>query len=68
MIYGKKKLANSYRSIDVSSSEIIENINENEYVPKTLPPKLRGALLKAALSNLGTGMNVLKALRKVEPS
>ncbi|AOT69660.1 PEP/pyruvate-binding domain-containing protein [Geosporobacter ferrireducens] len=65
-LYGKKKLANNYRSIDVTSSELIGSIDENEYVPKTLPSKLRGALLKAALKNLGTGIDILKALKNPE--
>jgi rifampicin phosphotransferase len=62
-LYGKKKLQNTYSSIDMVSAQIIGSIDEDEYVPKALPTKLKGVIWGLVRSNLGTGLMVLKALK-----
>lgn len=61
-LYGKKKLVNTYRLIDMPSAEIIEN-TDDEYIPKALPPRLRGVLRGTILNNLSMIFNVFKALK-----
>lgn len=62
-LYGKKKLIDTYRLLDMTSAEIIANIDEDEYIPKVLPLKLRGVLRGTILNSFGMGFNILKALK-----
>ncbi|WP_313339819.1 PEP/pyruvate-binding domain-containing protein [Sedimentibacter sp.] len=61
-LYGKKKLIDTYRLLDMASAEIIANISEDEYVPKELPEKLRGVISGTIRNSLGMGVNTIKAL------
>jgi len=65
-LYGKKKLINTYRSIDKPSAEIIEHMDAEEYVPKALPLKLRGVIWGTLQNSLGMMVNVFKALKDPE--
>lgn len=62
-LYGKRKLVNNYRLLDMPTAEIIENMDEGEYVPKVLPPKLRGAVWGTVRNSFGMVVNVFKALK-----
>jgi phosphoenolpyruvate synthase/pyruvate phosphate dikinase len=60
---GKKRYAREIREMDALASEIIAHLDEAEYVPKRLPPALRGIVVKMIRQNLGTAWSVLKALK-----
>lgn len=62
-LYGKKKLIDSYRLLDMTSAEIMSNIDEDEYIPKVLPPKLRGVLRGTILNSFGMLFDIIKALK-----
>lgn len=65
-LYGNKKLINTYNSVDKPSAEIIENMDENEYVPKSLPLKLRGVKWGTVQNSFGMIVSVFKALKHPE--
>jgi pyruvate,water dikinase len=60
---GKKRVVTLFREMDDLSAEIIENIDEAEYVPDKLPPVLKGLMFKMVRSNLGTLWKGLQAYR-----
>jgi len=60
---GKKRVASECRELDALCAEIVEAVDEAEYVPEKLPPALRGLVLKAIGQNLGLGWQVLQAIR-----
>lgn len=61
-LQGKGRVAAEFRAMDSLTAEIIENIDENEYMPKTLPPALKGLLFRAIRNNLGTVWRTIRAL------
>lgn len=65
-LYGKKKLINTYRLIDMTSADIIESIDEDEYVPEALPKSLKGIMWGTVKNSLGMGINALRALKDPE--
>lgn len=60
---GKKRVVTLFREMDDLSAEIIENIDEAEYVPDKLPPALKGLMFKMIRSNLGMVWKGLQAYR-----
>ena len=65
---GKKRVAEECRTMDVLSAEVIENLDETEYVPQRLPPELKGILFKVVRQNLGLVGQMLQALRHPDVS
>jgi len=63
-LYGKKKLINTYRLLDAAAAAIIAEMDEAEYVPKQLPPPLRGVIWGTLRNSFGLIVNVFKAYRK----
>lgn len=61
---GKKMMAKMMHSADTMTAEIINNINTEDYVPKKLPKKLKGALLKMIFNNLKSVSTIMKAYKK----
>lgn len=61
---GKKRAVTLFREMDGVSAEIINNINEAEYIPEKLPPELKGILFRMLRENLGVLWGGLQALRK----
>lgn len=61
-VQSKDRVAGEFRSMDSLTADILANVDENEYVPKDLPPALKGLLFQLVRSNLGTGWRTLKAL------
>jgi phosphohistidine swiveling domain-containing protein len=59
---GKKRIVGEFREIDALSAEIIEALDEAEYVPPKLPPALKGIVFKMIRQNLGLGWRVLRAI------
>ena len=60
---GKKKVASEFREMDALTAESITNIDKVEYIPKTLPPALKGIVFKMIRQNLGLGWQVLHGLK-----
>ena len=60
---GKKRVVGEFREMDALCAEIIEAVDETEYVPEKLPPALKGLLFKMIRQNLGLGWQVLQAIR-----
>jgi phosphohistidine swiveling domain-containing protein len=60
---GKKRVVSESREMDALCAEILEAIDEAEYVPEKLPPALRGLVLKMIRQNLSLGWHVLQAIR-----
>jgi phosphoenolpyruvate synthase/pyruvate phosphate dikinase len=60
---GKKRVVGEFREMDALCAEILEAIDEAEYVPEKLPPALKGLMLKMIRQNLGLGWQVLQAIR-----
>jgi len=65
---GKKRVADEFRTMDTLSAEVIENLDETEYVPPRLPPELKGILFKVVRQNLGLLGQMLQALRRPDVS
>jgi phosphoenolpyruvate synthase/pyruvate phosphate dikinase len=63
-LQGYKRIVREYRTMDVGSSEILANINQDEYIPDKLPPNLKGMLWKALWRNLTPLMKSWKAFRQ----
>ena len=61
-VMGKQRFANSYRAMDVLTSEIIKHVDESEYVPQHLPRNLKGAMVKMLLRNLAGIGRAMRAL------
>jgi phosphohistidine swiveling domain-containing protein len=61
-LQGKSRVATEFGTMDSLTAEIIENIDETEYMPKTLPPALKGLLFKAIRNNVGTAWRTIRAL------
>ncbi|MDX1416572.1 MAG: PEP-utilizing enzyme, partial [Candidatus Promineifilaceae bacterium] len=60
---GYDRIVREYRVMDVGSSDILANIDKEEYIPKKLPPMLRGMIWKALWRNLPSLMKARKAYR-----
>jgi rifampicin phosphotransferase len=60
---GKKKVTDEFREMDALCAEILSAVDEATYVPRKLPPALRGIVLKIIRTNLGLGWQVLQAIR-----
>ncbi len=65
-VQGRKRIASSFRIMDIPSAEIFENLDESEYLPERTPPEMKGLLLKMIGQNIGTLWAGLAALRKPE--
>ncbi|MDY6866055.1 MAG: PEP/pyruvate-binding domain-containing protein, partial [Halobacteriota archaeon] len=52
-IMGKKRTLNDWRTQDAIAADILENMDEKEYVPKKSPRGLLGLKIKIFLSGLG---------------
>lgn len=60
---GKRKLLSTYRMIDATTAEIIAGLDQAEYVPKSLPARLRGLTWGTIRNSFGIGMLAIRALR-----
>ena len=60
---GKKGLEDFWRPMDALGADTIANLDETEYIPKKLPPALRGLVFKMIRQNLGLIWDVLRALK-----
>jgi pyruvate,water dikinase len=60
---GKKRVVAEFKEMDPLSGEVIAGIDESEYVPKKLPPPLRGIMWKMIRQNLGLMWRVLGAIK-----
>jgi phosphoenolpyruvate synthase/pyruvate phosphate dikinase len=60
---GKKRVASEFREMDALTAESVANIDEAEYVPRKLPPALKGIAFKMIRQNLGLGWHVLQGLK-----
>lgn len=60
---GRKRVVSLFKEMDGLSADIIANIDEAEYIPKKLPPELKGILFKMIRQNLGVLWGALQALR-----
>jgi len=65
---GKKRVAETCRTMDALAGEIVENLDEGEYVPRRLPHELKGVLFKVVRQNLGLVGQMLRALRRADVS
>ena len=61
---GMKRASSTFKELDGLSAEIIGNVDEAEYVPRNLPPAMKGLVLKMIRQNLGMFWSGLRALRK----
>lgn len=61
---GQKMLAKMMSSADTMTADIIKNINKEDYVPKKLPKKLKGAMLNVIINNFKSISTILKAYKK----
>jgi len=59
---GKKRVAWIWGSQDALSAEIIENLDEKEYIPKKLPRRLRGLAFGIVVNGFDAGWKTLKAV------
>lgn len=50
----QKRVAASYRSADYGTSELIENSELSEYIPKKTPEPIKGVMWNVIKNNLGT--------------
>jgi len=60
---GKKRFLSAFRAIDVLSAEAVANMDDAEYIPKKLPPAMRGLVFSALRQNMGTIVDGLRALK-----
>ena len=62
-IMGKERTLKDWRTQDAIAADIIENMDEEEYIPRRLPRGLRGVKIRVILSSLGTLRKMRKALK-----
>jgi pyruvate,water dikinase len=60
---GKQGLVDFWRPLDILGAETIASLDVSEYVPKKLPPPLRGLAFKMIRQNLGMIGSLLRALK-----
>ncbi len=60
---GYARIVREYRVMDVGSSDILANIDKDEYIPEKLPPMLKGMIWKALWANLPSLLKARKAYR-----
>ncbi|KAA3660335.1 MAG: hypothetical protein DWQ04_19685, partial [Chloroflexi bacterium] len=63
-LQGYKRIVREYRVMDALSSDILANIDEDEYIPDKLPPALKGMMWKALGRNLRPLLKSIKGFRK----
>ena len=61
-LMGKGREVSAWRAADALLAEILENVDEKEYIPRKLPPQLRGIVFRILLNNLDGGLKAIKVL------
>jgi len=59
-LLGLKRVKNIWKTVDVSTVELLENLDLTLYIPEKLHKSMKGAIRKAIMNNLGT----LKYIRR----
>lgn len=59
-LLGLKRVKNIWKTVDVSTVELLENLDVTLYIPEKLHKSMKGAIRKAIVNNLGT----LKYIRR----
>ncbi len=65
-LQGYDRIVREYRVMDVGASDILANIDKDEYIPEKLPPALKGMLWKAIWRNMRPLFKSVKAFRQPE--
>ncbi|MDY6932388.1 MAG: PEP-utilizing enzyme, partial [Halobacteriota archaeon] len=60
-LMGKKRSIELWGMQDAIFSDVLKNSDLSEYIPKKLPKRLRGVMVKTLLSNIGLIVNMAKA-------
>ncbi|MBN1579762.1 MAG: hypothetical protein JXA89_03605, partial [Anaerolineae bacterium] len=60
---GKSRVIGEFKEMDPLSGEILAAIDEDEYVPKKLPPALKGLMWKMVRQNLGVVWQMFKVMK-----
>lgn len=63
-LQGYNRIVREYRVMDVGASDILANIDKDEYLPDELPPALKGMIWKALKRNLRPLSKAFKAFRR----
>jgi phosphohistidine swiveling domain-containing protein len=62
-LQGKKRVAGEFRAMDALSADILDQIDEAEYLPDKLPRSMKGMMLSAVRGNLGIAWKTVQAIR-----
>ncbi len=60
---GLKRVVNMWKTVDVSTAEMLEKLDLGEYIPKKLPKSMKGAMWGAIKNNIGAVKLTRKAMK-----